>query len=87
MQSLTSFTSNDLEAALNTLKATSGIFSRIDNAFGDLICYDTDGDTVVTFSQSEGAWNVTPYLNNTTPASENSHKIIGRTFNEGYLCA
>ena len=86
MQSLTSFTANDLEAALNTLKATSGIFSRIDNTFSDLMCYDTDGDEAVAFNQSGGTWIVTPYLSGHTPVSDNPHKIIKRQFNEGYLC-
>lgn len=88
MQPITSFYSNDLYNALNTLKTTSGMFSQIQNAFGTITCYDTDNNAVLQFDVSnETSWTVTPYLNDTTPVPEATHKLSGVTFNEGYLCA
>lgn len=86
MQSLTSFTANDLGAALNTLKETSGMFSRIDNAFGDITCYDTDGDHVITFKISGSSWTVMPIVTGSITA-EGNHQLAGVTFAKGYLCA
>ena len=88
MQPITSFYSTDLSNALNTLKTTSGMFSRIQDSFGTLICYDTDDNVVLQFDVSnETMWSVTPYLNDTTPVPDGNHQLTNATFNEGYLCA
>lgn len=89
MQSLTSFSTNDLITALNTLKTTSGIFSKVENSFGDIYCYDSNANNeiVLVFKTiSSNTWDVMPQLQNTVPADGN-HKLSGVTFSEGYLCA
>ena len=86
MQSITSFDANSLYKALNTLKATSGIFSKVEIGSGNIYCYDTNNEVVLLFiSVDTNRWQVVPYLQNTTPADGN-HKMTV-TFAKGYLCA
>jgi hypothetical protein len=49
MQSLTSFDTNSLYEALNTLKATSGIFSKVEIGSDGIYCYDTNNEVVLVF--------------------------------------
>ena len=87
MQSLTSFTNNDLYEALNTLKTTSGIFSKVEKVFSDIYCYDTDNEVVLIFKNiSSGTWDVTPQLQSTVSA-DGDHKLSEVKFTKGYLCA
>lgn len=64
------------------------MFSRIEDAFGTLICYDTDNNVALQLTVSGGTtWSVVPNIDDTTSAPDNAHKITDRIFNEGYLCA
>lgn len=84
MQHLTSFDTNTLQAALESLIPT-GIFDTVTNAFGDLSC-TKDGKIIVYFSKNSSNWTIKPYLNQSTEAT-GSHIVDNKALTDGYLCA
>lgn len=84
MQHLTSFDTNTLKTALESLIPT-GIFDTVTYAYGEITC-KKDEKTIIVFSQSGDTWKVVPYLNQSTQAT-GSHVSDYRSLANGYLCA